>query len=108
MEINKQVSSRIQQVREERRIKLGAVAKAISLSPSAYSRIEKGETQITVENLFKIANALEVPVQQLLSLKDSQVFGGAHKGLIQQGNNTSITISLSEEQANAIIEALKS
>ncbi len=108
MELNKQVSARIQQIREERRIKLASVAKAISLSPSAYSRIEKGETQITVENLYKIADALEVPVQQLLSLKDSQFFSGSHKGFVQQGNNSSITITLSDDQANAIIEALKS
>ncbi len=107
MDLNKQVSARIQHFREEKRITLAAVAKAISLSPSAYSRIEKGETQITVENLFKIADILEVPVQQLLSLKDSQYFSGSHKGVVQQGNNTSITITLSEDQAQALIEALK-
>lgn len=108
MELNKQVSTRIQQIREDKRIKLATVANAISLSSSAYSRIEKGETQITIENLYKIAEVLEVPVQQLLSLKDSQYFSGSHKGFVQQGNNSSLTISLSEEQAQAVIDALKS
>ncbi len=108
MDLNKQVSAKIQNIREEKKIKLAAVAQAIALSPSAYSRIEKGETQITIENLFKIAEALEVPVQQLLSLKDSQYFSGSHKGLVQQGNNASLTITLTNEQTQSLIDVLKS
>jgi transcriptional regulator with XRE-family HTH domain len=38
----------------------------LGLSPSAYSRIERGETSVTFDKLPTFAEALQVPIQDLL------------------------------------------
>lgn len=96
-QLNKLISNKIHQIRESKGVKLLTIARAVSLSPSAYSRIEKGETQITVDNLYKIAEALNVQVQELLPLSHEK---------LQQENNSFVTISLTEEQVKALIESI--
>jgi transcriptional regulator with XRE-family HTH domain len=54
----------------------------LSITPAAYRKIEIGETKLTVERLFKIAEIFEIPLVELLEL-DKEVF--------QQTNNESST-----------------
>lgn len=45
------------------------IAHELNISQPAYSKIENGKTQLTVERLFKIAEILNVPVSELLKEK---------------------------------------
>ena len=45
------------------------VATILNISQNAYSKIETGQSRITVERLFEIADALEVDPAELLVIK---------------------------------------
>ncbi len=69
------------------------VANSLEISVRAYSKLERGETQLTVERLYKIAEILEIPVQDVLGFEVNNVFNNSP---YQQGgsyvayNNTDI------------------
>jgi transcriptional regulator with XRE-family HTH domain len=60
------ISSRIFHIREERRLSQNEMAELLGVSPSTYSRIERGETAISFEDLPKYASSLGISVQDLL------------------------------------------
>lgn len=57
---------RIRMIRIDKGIKQRDIAKCIFVTPTAYNRMEKGHTQITVRNLLMIAKALGVDIHDLL------------------------------------------
>lgn len=56
----------IRQKREEKKISQYAVAYCIGMSQAAYSKIERGETQVKVNHIYMIAEVLNVSVYDLL------------------------------------------
>lgn len=56
------VGIRLRQLREERGLSLRALARKSGLSANALSMIERGKTSPSVSTLYKLANALQVPV----------------------------------------------
>lgn len=60
------VESKIRKVREEQKISQFAIAYAVGISQPAYSKIERGETEIKVSQIYKIAGFLNVSVYELL------------------------------------------
>lgn len=60
---------KIRIIRIDKGIKQRDIAKAIFVTPTAYNRMEKGRTQITVRNLLLIAKALKVDICDLITDK---------------------------------------
>jgi transcriptional regulator with XRE-family HTH domain len=58
-------------LREGKGIKQGDAATAIGLSQSAYSRLEKGESVMSISQLRKVANFLGMQPSELLFTVDS-------------------------------------
>ncbi|TXH74718.1 MAG: XRE family transcriptional regulator [Thiobacillus sp.] len=58
------------QQREIRGIKQGAIAEALGLSQSAYSRLESGESVLNLSQLRNISTQLHLQPAQVLSLAD--------------------------------------
>jgi transcriptional regulator with XRE-family HTH domain len=56
------VGSRLRTIRAERRLSLRALAYKSGLSANALSNIERGQTSATVGTLYKLAEALGVPI----------------------------------------------
>ena len=50
------------------------MAEKLGYSTNGYAKIERGETDIKVDRLGKIAEAIGVDLQQLLNLNDKNVF----------------------------------
>jgi transcriptional regulator with XRE-family HTH domain len=50
------------------------MAEKLGYSVNGYAKIERGETDIKVEKLGKIAEALGIELQQLLNLNDRNIF----------------------------------
>ncbi len=50
------------------------MANLLDISQVAYSKIEKNETKLTVERLFKIAEILEVKVGEILDIQPTNQF----------------------------------
>ena len=62
-----QVLERIKEIRKEKGYSHEYIAQELDISQVAYSKIEKNETRLSVERLYKIAEILETPVEELLN-----------------------------------------
>ena len=60
--ISVNVGERIQELREERDMSMRALARASGLSPNAISVIERGLSSPSVSTLYKLADAMDIPV----------------------------------------------
>jgi transcriptional regulator with XRE-family HTH domain len=56
------IGDRLARLRGERGVKVSALARAIGVSPSLISQIERGQSRPSVSTLFDLAQALDVPV----------------------------------------------
>ncbi len=66
MEVNSLTAQRIREIRDSKKYAAKYVASALDMSLSAYSKMENGETQITIEKLHLVAQALNVGISTLL------------------------------------------
>ena len=57
---------KIREARKAAGMKRGDLAKALGVSASYISKIEREETPTSLQNLEKISKALEVPIQELV------------------------------------------
>lgn len=67
--VNIDVGTRLRQLRQERGKSLRALARKSGLSTNALSLIERGRTSPSVSSLYKIADALEVPITAFFRLE---------------------------------------
>jgi transcriptional regulator with XRE-family HTH domain len=63
------VGSRLRDLRQERGMSMRALARASGLSTNALSMIERARTSPSVSTLYKIADALEVPITAFFRLE---------------------------------------
>lgn len=61
------ITEKIRILRERKKLRHEDMAERLGISQSAYSRLEKGDAKLDVERLQKIAEVLEVPVEDLLN-----------------------------------------
>lgn len=66
MEINEVLAKNLKMLRENKNLSLGQLAQCSGLSKVMLSQLEKGGANPTINNILKIANALEVPYTALL------------------------------------------
>jgi transcriptional regulator with XRE-family HTH domain len=50
------------------------MAHELNISQVAYSKIEKSETKLSLDRLFKIAEILETPVENLLEINPNTIY----------------------------------
>lgn len=73
---------KIKQIRELKNLTQEYVASQLGLTTRAYSKIETGETQLTINRLNQISTILEVEPIEVLGFDDKQVFNNCK----QEGN----------------------
>lgn len=87
----KTVISRIVKIREDKGYSLENMARELGISLSAYNKIEKLQTKLTVERLFKIAAILETDITELLGVETKYQLNQTNKdnatGYLQQIDN---------------------
>lgn len=66
------VGNRLREVRQERNLSMRAVARASGLSTNALSMIERGKASPSVSTLFKIAEALSLPITTFFRVEPTQ------------------------------------
>jgi len=84
-----QVISRIVSTRTKNGYTMENMAHELNITPPAYRKIETGETKLTVERLFCIAEILKVPLSDLLEI-----------GSVLQQTNNENAIGYQQEIAN--------
>ena len=70
MNINSIIAENLKTLRSERNLSLGQLAELSDISKVMLSQIEKGDTNPTINTLWKIANGLKVPYTLLLEQKE--------------------------------------
>jgi transcriptional regulator with XRE-family HTH domain len=73
---------KIKQIRELKNFTQEFVASQLGLTTRAYSKIESGETQLTINRLNEISEILGVEPMEVLGFDDKQVFNNCK----QEGN----------------------
>jgi len=79
---SKSIERNIRKIRELKSYSQEFVANKLNLSVRAYSKIENGETQLTLNRLNQISEILEVTPQEVLGFDDQQIFNHCK----QEGN----------------------
>ncbi len=101
-----QPEKKIKQIRELKNISQDHVAANLGLTTRAYSKIETGETQLTINRLNEISEILKIDPIEILGFDDKQVFNNCK----QDGNIGINYINYPEkliEQKDETIKSLK-
>lgn len=77
------IGDNIKKFRELKNITREQLASELGLSVSGYSKIERGEIDLTVSRVQEIAQILEVDVSQILNFDATQVFNISNNHLVQ-------------------------
>ena len=62
------IGDKIKELRELKNLSQQDLAALCNFAKSNMSRIEAGRTNLTIKTLFKISNALKVPLKDLVSI----------------------------------------
>ena len=68
------IGQKLRKIRELKDYKQAYVARQLGISAVAYGKIERGESDITLSRLGKIAEIFELPIHQVLSFDESGLF----------------------------------
>ena len=68
------VINKIRDIRKDKGYSHEYMAHLLDISQVAYSKIEKNETKLTIERLFKIAEILEAKIEDILDIKADKVY----------------------------------
>jgi len=74
--------TKLKQIRELKNLTQEYIAGQLSLTTRAYSKIESGETQLTINRLNEISKIIGVDPMEILGFDDKQVFNNCK----QEGN----------------------
>ena len=69
-------------IRKERRIEQSALAKAVGVNQSTWSRIERGESALSVEQLFMAANHLRIKPSEVIEESERAIHSLQSKDVV--------------------------
>ena len=89
------LGERIKHLREQRNYSQEYLASKLNISQRAYSKMETGQTKLSVDSLFKIAETLETSINNILGMDGNNVFNNSFT--ITTGDGMVINKSASEK-----------
>ncbi len=81
MELN--IGENIKKLRELKNVTREDISHKLKMSLSNYSKIERGEIDLTISRVQQIAEVLDVEVSNILSFDASQIFNISNNKLVQ-------------------------
>ena len=101
MTLEKMIGNKIRSLRTLKELSQENVAEMLGISITAYSKIERGETDVQLSRLSQIAKAFEVSIEEILNFGDkiTHSFNG------NKGNH--VIISNSEQTLLVELERLR-
>ncbi len=82
------IISNIKKFRELKNMTREQIADELELSASGYSKIERGEIELSVVRLFQIANILEIDVAKIMNFDVTTIFNISNNS----GMNDQVTV----------------
>ena len=101
-----QPETKIKQIRELKNFTQDYVAQKLGLSTRAYSKIETGETQLTINRLNEISAILVVQPLEVLGIDDKKIFN-INNSTGNNGYNNILYPDKLIQQYEETIQALK-
>ena len=102
MKVKEIVGRNIRRHRESQGIRQGVLAELLKITPSALSQIETGKTDISLNRIEQIAEALKLSFYELMTTPNH--VGGIKAGIeVDQVNNN--TIHLLIDKIDALLKA---
>lgn len=95
---NDKVAAQIKALRLAKGMLQKEIAQLSGLSEYAYSRIENGQTQISVNVLFQIAEKLKIDVGEILELSKKSLTNNSANFVFNQHNEGTLNISMSPKE----------
>ena len=77
------IGENIKKLRELKSFTRESIASNLKMSLSNYSKIERGEIDLTISRIHEIANVLEVDISQILNFDATQIFNISNNNLVQ-------------------------
>ena len=77
-----QIIENIKKFRELKNLTRDEVAEKMEMSLSGYSKLERGDVELSISKLYKLAEILEVDVSQILNFDASQVFNVSNNNVV--------------------------
>ena len=104
----KKIGNRISRIRKGKDLTQANMAEELNITTSAYSKIERGDTDAPTSRLLQIAKVLEVNVTEffedkVLSFNEDQKYGFASK---EQVDNLEKTVSTLVKEIEKLTQAL--
>ena len=84
------ILEKIKDIRKQKGFSHEYMAHKLDMSQPAYSKIEKNETVLSVDRLFKIAEILEAPVNDILEINPNNIYN-------QNNNHDNVTVIAHQE-----------
>ncbi|WP_445710305.1 helix-turn-helix domain-containing protein [Flavobacterium sp.] len=102
------VIEKIKDIRKEKGYSHEYMAHMLDISQVAYSKIEKQETKLSVERLFKIAEILETPLEKILEINPNTIYNQNLKDYSVGHQEVQNLYQENKEQTAKIIELYES
>ena len=102
MERSKLVAQRIRELREKKFFQKDFAAH-IDMKSSTYSNKENGDTEITVGELYRIADGLETTIHYLLGLEEASTQNNTNSIVLNQNHNGTIYFQPSQEMLDKLV-----
>jgi transcriptional regulator with XRE-family HTH domain len=74
MEVDSKLYDSIKDLRKLKEISRENISEQLGMTVSGYSKIERGEVDVQISKLYKIAEILNVEVAKLLNFKERNIF----------------------------------
>ncbi len=105
MNINQKTASKIKELRNQANLSQKVIAEELGIKESTYGRIENGYTELTVTNLFRIAELLDADVGELLGLRAStRINNDKNAMIISNIQNGTVHIHLTGEELREMLK----
>ncbi len=103
------IPKNIRKFRELKNITREHMANDLEMSLSGYAKIERGETEITVQKLYRIAEILDINVSQIMNFDASQIFNISNNENIHSiGSKDQVINIITDQMKDKYINLLES
>ncbi len=102
---SKRIGSKIRKIREIKGLKQEYIAHAIGMSINGYSKMERGETKISIERLDQISKVLEMNLHDVIEFNDKTPVNFSQTNEI--GKNEVVFNYSSENEKELLLQRIK-
>jgi transcriptional regulator with XRE-family HTH domain len=79
----------------------------LQLSVSNYNRLENNKIQLTINNLYGIAEALELPIEEVLGITTSKSVQNHNSIVVSQFNDGQLHLTIHTDELKKQLETKK-